>query len=88
MVIIFVRKSSLQKELKKIKKLLFKERTNKTKSKQYNFLGFRLFVLGKNEYDVEVFEVKKIDFNKVKKRLEDGKSVFMTTIPEVNLCPK
>lgn len=47
-------------------------------------MGFRLFILGKHECDVEVFDVKKIDFDKVKKRLEDGKSVFMTTIPGVN----
>ena len=63
---------------------MLKDQIIKSKNKQFNFLGFRLFILGKHECDVEVFDVKKIDFDKVKKRLEDGKSVFMTTIPEVN----
>ena len=70
--------------MKAIKKLLFKERNLKAKEKQYESLGFRLFILGKHECDVEVLDVKQIDFDKVKKRLEDGKSVFMTTIPGVN----
>jgi hypothetical protein len=70
--------------MKAIKKLLFKERNLKAKDKQYESLGFRLFILGKHECDVEVLDVKQIDFDKVKKRLEDGKSVFMTTIPGVN----
>jgi hypothetical protein len=70
--------------LKTIKKILSKERNVKTKNKQYELNGFRLFILGKHECDVEVFDVKKIDFDNVKKRLEDGKSVFLTTIPEVN----
>lgn len=70
--------------MKIIKKLLFKGRDLKARNKQYDSLGFRLFILGKHECDVEVFDVKRIDFDKVKKRLEDGKSVFMTTIPGVN----
>lgn len=52
---------------------------NKKKSQ-----GFRLFFLGKNECDVEVFEVKKIDFKNIKKRLDNGDSIFMTAIAEVN----
>jgi hypothetical protein len=40
--------------------------------------------MGKSECDVEVVEVKHIDFENVKKRLKDGKSVFMTPIPEEN----
>ena len=47
-------------------------------------LGFRLFFLGKEDLDVEVIEVNKIDFNNLEKQLKTGKSVFMTTIPEAN----
>ena len=47
-------------------------------------LGFRLFFLGKEDIDVEVIEVNKIDFDYLKKQLTNGKSVFMTTVPKRN----
>ena len=47
-------------------------------------VGFRLFFLGKEELDVEVIEVNKIDFDDLKRQLKNGKSVFMTTVPERN----
>ena len=46
-----------------------------------NFLCFRLFFLGKREDDVEVFDVEDIDFQNVKERLDNGKSIFITRIP-------
>jgi hypothetical protein len=48
--------------------------------------GFRLFFLGEHECDVEITEVKQIDYNDVKKRLlaRQGNSVFITMIPEGN----
>lgn len=46
--------------------------------------GFRLFFLGENEYDVEVSEVKQIDFDNVKRQLLDGKSVFMKSMSRKN----
>lgn len=46
--------------------------------------GFRLFFLGENEYDVEVSEVKQIDFDIVKRQLLDGKSVFMKSMSRKN----
>lgn len=40
---------------------------------------FRLFFLKNNEnYDVEVEEVKEIDFTKITDRLERGESVFIS----------
>jgi hypothetical protein len=42
------------------------------------------FFLGTYECDIEVLEVEHIDFEIVKKRLRDGKSVFMTSISEAN----
>ncbi len=48
------------------------------------FFGFRLFFLGKEDLDVEVIEVNEIDFNDLKRQLKNGKSVFMTAIPEAN----
>lgn len=44
--------------------------------------GFRLFFLGDNELDVEVSEVKQIDFDAVKRKLlaYPGNSVFITTV--------
>jgi len=47
-------------------------------------LGFRLFFLGKEDVDVEVIEVNKIDFDDLKRQLKNGKSVFMTTVPARN----
>ena len=53
---------------------------------QKKTLGFRLFFIGNEDSDVEVLEVEKIDFEKVKKRLELGESVFMVTIqPSSNI---
>ena len=49
-------------------------------------IGFRIFFLGEQECDVEVSEVKQIDFDNVKRRLKNGKSVFMTTIFGGNWC--
>jgi hypothetical protein len=40
--------------------------------------------MGTYECDIEVLEVEHIDFAIAKKRLRDGKSVFMTSISEVN----
>ena len=50
-------------------------------------IGFRIFFLGEQECDVEVSEVKQIDFDNVKRRLKDGKSVFMTAISRGELMP-
>ena len=47
-------------------------------------LGFRLFILGKNQCDVEVIEVEEIDFDVVKRGLENGKQVFLTTVEGAN----
>ena len=47
-------------------------------------LGFRLFFLGKEDVDVEVIEVNKIDFDDLKRQLKNGKSVFMTTLHKRN----
>lgn len=43
-------------------------------------LGFRLFFVGNEDYDVEVVEVDEIDFDDVKRRLEGGESIFMSGI--------
>ena len=43
-------------------------------------LGFRIFFIGNGDYDVEVVEVHEIDFADVKRRLEDGESVFISGI--------
>jgi len=43
-------------------------------------LKFRLFFLGKEDFDVEVIEVNKIDFDDLKRQIKNGKSVFMTTV--------
>jgi len=48
-------------------------------------IGFRIFFLREQECDVEVSEVKQIDFDNVKRRLKDGKSVFMTAISREEL---
>ena len=54
----------------------FKTRTaNKNKN-----LGFRLFCLGDEDWDVKVIEVDEIDFEEVKSWLEGGKSVFISAI--------
>ena len=47
-------------------------------------LGFRLFFLGKEDVDVKVIEVKKIDVDHLKKQLKKGKSVFLTKLPKRN----
>ena len=40
---------------------------------------FQLFFLINNEnQDIEIFEVREIDFTEVKERLEKGESVFIT----------
>lgn len=41
---------------------------------------FRIFFLGKENEEVEVMEVAKIDFEDVKRRLENGESVFISDI--------
>lgn len=48
--------------------------------------GFRVFFLGEHECDVEITEVKQIDYDDVKGRLlaSPGNSVFITMIPEGN----
>ena len=46
--------------------------------------GFRLFFLGKEDLDVEIVEVNKIDFDDLERQLQNGKSVFVTTLPEMN----
>jgi hypothetical protein len=43
-------------------------------------LGFRIFFIGNGDYDVEVVEVHEIDFADVKRRLEDGESLFISSI--------
>lgn len=52
----------------------------KTANKNAEELEFRLFLLGEQECDVEVSEVRQIDFDYLKRQLEGGKSVFMTAI--------
>lgn len=65
-------------KIKKEEKVIvpLEERLNDIK----DCIGFRIFFLGEQECDVEVSEVKQIDFDNVKRRLKNGKSVFMTTI--------
>jgi hypothetical protein len=41
-------------------------------------LGFRLFFLGNEDWDVEVMEVEEIDFEGIKSRLKFGESVFIS----------
>jgi len=48
-----------------------------------NFL-FRLFFLGKEDFDVEILEVNKIDFDDLERQLQNGKSVFVTTLAEMS----
>ena len=60
---------------------------NPIKSNEQN-LVFQLFFLLNNEnQDIEVVEVKEIDFTEVKKRLEKGKSVFITRKRKQKLEP-
>jgi hypothetical protein len=50
-------------------------------------LGFRLFCLGDEEWDIEVMEVDEVDFEEVKRRLEGGKSIFISAIQEPKMNP-
>ena len=60
---------------------------NPIKSNEQN-LAFQLFFLLNNEnQDIEVVEVKEIDFTEVKKRLEKGESVFITRKRKQKLEP-
>jgi hypothetical protein len=52
----------------------------KTVTENVEELGFRVFFIGNGDYDVEVSEVHEIDFADVKRRLEDGKSIFISGI--------
>jgi hypothetical protein len=62
-------------------------KSNPTKSNEQN-LVFQLFFLINNEkQDIEVVEVRKINFTKVKKRLEKGESVFITRKRKQKLEP-
>jgi len=45
---------------------------------------FRLFFLGKEDFDVEILEVNKIDFDDLERQLQNGKSVFVTTLAEMS----
>ena len=40
--------------------------------------GFRLFFLGDKETDIEIIEVQDIDVEKMKKRLKNGKNIFIS----------
>jgi hypothetical protein len=69
-------------------KIFFKGPSQETETKNQNKKrGFRLFFLGKKDSEVEVFEVEKIDFENVKKRLKYGESVFLTTIQPPSMKP-
>jgi hypothetical protein len=50
-------------------------------------LGFRLFFLGSEDWDVEVMEVEELDFENIKRRLENGESVFISAIQEPEMNP-
>ena len=68
-----------------MKKTLLK--INPIKSNEQN-LAFQLFFLLNNEnQDIEVVEVKEIDFTEVKNRLEKGESVFITRKRKQKLEP-
>jgi hypothetical protein len=69
--------------LKKIKKFVSLDNSLEDK---VGCKGYRLFFLGEHECDVEITEVKQINYNDVKKRLlaSPGNSVFITMIPEGN----
>jgi len=43
-----------------------------------------MIILGSNIFDVEVLEIKQINFDFVKKILSEQKSVFLSKVPELN----
>ena len=50
---------------------------------------FQLFFLKDNEdQSVEIEEVEKIDFREVKKRLNQGESVFIKHVQAINYLPQ
>jgi hypothetical protein len=76
--------------------ILVKEQGQETATKRFKTvtknaeekLGFRLFFIGNEDYDVEVVEVDEIDFADVKRRLEGGESIFMSGIQRLEKKPK
>jgi hypothetical protein len=50
-------------------------------------LGFRIFFLGNEEGDVEVMEVDEVDFENIKRRLENGESIFLSRIQQQESKP-
>ena len=62
-------------------------KSNPTKSNEQN-LVFQLFFLINNENrDIEIVEVREIDFTEVKERIEKGESVFITRKRKQKLEP-
>lgn len=60
---------------------------NPIKSNEQNQVFQLFFLLNNRNQDIEIVEVRKIDFTEVKKRLEEGKSVFITRKRKQKLEP-
>ncbi len=45
---------------------------------------FRLFLLGKEDWDIEILEVEKIDYEIINRNLNLGKSVFISGTSQQN----
>jgi len=60
---------------------------NPGKSNRENSLFQLFFLLNNENQDIEVVEVREIDFTEVKKRLEKGESVFITRKRKQKLEP-
>ena len=48
---------------------------------------FRLFLLGKEDWDIEILEVNKIDYEIINRNLNLGKSVFISGTNQNNPIP-
>jgi len=53
-------------------------KSNLIESKERNPVFQMFFLINNENQDIEVVEVRKIDFTEVKRRLEKGESVFIT----------
>ena len=60
---------------------------NPIKSNEQNQVFQLFFLLNNRNQDIEIVEVREIDFTEAKKRLERGKSVFITRKRKQRLEP-
>jgi hypothetical protein len=82
-------------EMKVQNKMLLRSKSQEAETKTFKTvtanendnLGFRLFCLGDEDWDVEVMEVDEIDFEELKRRLKGGKSIFISAIQEPKRNP-